>query len=114
MKTLEEKQKIKNSLIETRERRKNQSIKVIELKVNCHQTSKETFKKMNFVFTQAKWVVNEMIRLGETQNFFGYNYLEHKDVIHLDKDGNEIKTKLELPSILHRGIVNQKKTRYYK
>jgi len=32
MKTLEEKQKIKNSLIETRERRKNQSIKVIELK----------------------------------------------------------------------------------
>lgn len=45
MKTLEEKQKIKNSLIETRERRKNQSIKVIELKINCHQTSKETFKK---------------------------------------------------------------------
>ena len=34
MKTLEEKQKIKSSLIETRERRKNQSIKVIELKVN--------------------------------------------------------------------------------
>ena len=109
MKTLEERQKIKNSLIETRERRKSQTIKVIELKVNCHQTSKETFKKMDFVFTQAKWVVNEMIRLGETQNFFDYNYLEHKEVIHLDKDGNEIKTKLELPSILHRGIVNQKK-----
>ena len=109
MKTLEEKQKIKNSLIETRERRKSQSIKIIELKVNCHQTSKETFKKMDFVFTQAKWVVNEMIRLGETQNFFDYNYLEHKEVVHLDKDGNEIKTKLELPSILHRGIVNQKK-----
>src|SRR5574344_1787420 len=109
MKTLEEKQKIKNSLIETRERRKNQSIKVIELKVNCHQTSKETFQKMNFVFTQAKWIVNEMIRLGETQNFFDYNYLEHKEVVHLDKDGNEIKTKLEMPSILHRGIVNQKK-----
>ena len=109
MKTLEERQKIKNSLIETRERRKNQSIKVFELKVNCHQTSKETLKKMDFVFTQAKWIVNEMIRLGETQNFFDYNYLEHKEVIHLDKDGNEIKTKLELPSILHRGIVNQKK-----
>ena len=109
MKTLEEKQKIKNSLIETRERRKNQSIKVIELKINCHQTSKETFKKMDFVFTQAKWIVNEMIRLGETQNFFNYNYLEHKEVVHLNKDGNEIKTKLELPSILHRGIVNQKK-----
>lgn len=109
MKTLEEKQKIKNSLIETRERRKNQSIKIIELKVNCHQTSKETFKKMDFVFTQAKWIVNEMIRLGETQNFFDYNYTEHKEVIHLDKDGNEIKSKIELPSILHRGVINQKK-----
>ena len=109
MKTLEERQKIKNSLIETRERRKNQSIKIIELKVNCHQTSKETFKKMDFVFTQAKWIVNEMVRLGETQNFFDYNYLEHKEVVHLDKDGKEIKTKLELSSILHRGIVNQKK-----
>lgn len=64
---------------------------------------------MDFVFTQAKWIVNEMIRLGETQNFFDYSYLEHKEVVHLDKDGNEIKTKLELPSILHRGIVNQKK-----
>ena len=64
---------------------------------------------MDFVFTQAKWIVNEMIRLGETQNFFDYNYLEHKEVVHLDKDGNEIKTKIELPSILHRGIANQKK-----
>ena len=109
MKTLEERQKIRNSLIETRERRKNQSIKVIELKVNCHQISKETFKKMGFVFTQAKWIVNEMIRLGETRNFFDYNYLEHKEVTHLDKDGNEIKSKIELPSILHRGIINQKK-----
>ena len=106
MKTLEERQKIRNSLIETRERRKNQSIKVIELKVNCHQISKETFKKMDFVFTQAKWIVNEMIRLSETQNFFDYNYLEHKEVTHLDKDGNEIKSKIELPSILHRGIIN--------
>ena len=109
MKSLEERQKIKESLIATRERRKNQSIKVIELKVNCHQTSKETFKKMDFVFTQAKWIVNEMIRLGETQNFFEYNYLGHKEVVHLDKDGNEIKSKIDLSSILHRGIVNQKK-----
>lgn len=109
MKTLEEKQKIKDSLIATRERRKNQLIKIIELKVNCHQTSKETFAKMNFIFTQAKWIVNEMISLGEKQNFFDYNYLEHKEVIHLDKNGNQIKSKIDLPSILHRGIVNQKK-----
>ena len=45
----EERQKIKDSLNATRERRKAQTIKVIELKVNCHQTSKEIFAKM-FLF----------------------------------------------------------------
>lgn len=109
MKTLEEKHKIRDSLNATRERRKNQVIRVFELKVNCHQTSKETFKKMNYIFTQAKWIVNEMIHLGEIQDLFKYEYLDHKKVTHLDKDGNEIKTKIDLPSILHRGIVQQKK-----
>ena len=48
----EEKQKIKDSLNATRERRKAQAIKIIELKVNCHQTSKETFAKMDNCFNK--------------------------------------------------------------
>ena len=44
--SLEERQKIKDSLKATKERRKTQTIKVFELKVNCHHTSKETFKKL--------------------------------------------------------------------
>lgn len=52
--TEEERQKIRDSLKATRERRQSQSIKVIKLKVNCHQTSKETFAKMDNFFKQAK------------------------------------------------------------
>lgn len=57
--SLEERQKIKDSLRATKERRKVQTIKVFELKVNCHHTSKETFKKLNECFKQAS--VEELI-----------------------------------------------------
>ena len=40
----QERQQIKTSLEETRKRRKNQFIKVVELKVNCHHTSKIAYK----------------------------------------------------------------------
>ena len=48
----EERQKIKDSLKATKERRKIQTIKVFELKVNCNHTSKETFDKLNKCFKQ--------------------------------------------------------------
>src|SRR5574344_2987473 len=90
----EERQKIKDSLIATRERRRNHSIKVIELKVNCHHTSKETLAKMNACFKQAKWVVNDMLAISkeseENNSIFKYEYTDHKVSTRLDKEGNEI------------------------
>lgn len=56
-----ERQKIRDSLNATHERRKSQTIKVFELKVNCHHTSKETFARMNNCFKQAKWIENDML-----------------------------------------------------
>jgi putative transposase len=110
----EERQKIKSSLIATRERRQNQSIKIIELKVNCHQTSKETFAKMNNYFKQAKWVVNDMLATSkvndENHNIFKYEYHAHKSVERLDKNKNTIQETINLPSVLHRGIIQNVKT----
>ena len=63
-------EQIKQTLKETHERRKTQIIKVFELKVNCHHTSKETFKKLNDMFKQAKWVINDVI--GSKENVFKY------------------------------------------
>lgn len=78
--SLKERQKIKDSLKATKERRKVQTIKVFELKVNCHHTSKETFKKLNDCFKQAKWVYNDMLNFGnvEGNDIFKYEYLDHK------------------------------------
>ena len=54
--TEEEKNQIRNSLIETRLRRQNQVIKVFELKVNCHQTNKETYKKLKNYFGKINFL----------------------------------------------------------
>ena len=105
--SLEERQKIKNSLKATHERRKTQIMKVFELKVNCHHTSKETFKKMDDYFVQSKWVYNDMLRTSENgENIFKYEYNHHKEITRLDKDKNEIKETVTLPCVYHRGIVN--------
>lgn len=110
----EERQKIRNSLIETRERRKSQDIKVIELKVNCHQTSKEIFAKMNECFKQAKWAVNDMLATSkiadENHNIFKYEYLDHKLIHRIDKNKSSIEEKITLSSVMHRGIVKSMKT----
>ena len=54
-------EQIRQTLLETRERRKTQIVKVFELKVNCHHTSKEDFAKFNDCFKQAKWIINDVI-----------------------------------------------------
>ena len=110
--SLEERQKIKDSLKATKERRKTQTIKVFELKVNCHHTSKEVFKKLNGCFKQAKWVYNDMLNYGniEGNDIFKYEYLDHKTVTRLDKDGNKINEKINLHSIYHRSIIKQVRT----
>lgn len=94
--SLEERQKIKDSLKATKERRKVQTIKVFELKINCHHTSKETFKKLNNCFKQAKWVYNNMLNYGnvEGNNVFEYECLDHKIITRLDKDGNKIREEM--------------------
>ena len=108
----EEKQKIKDSLNATRERRKAQAIKIIELKVNCHQTSKEIFAKMDNCFKQAKWVENDMLAWSEKcdeNNIFKYEYLDHKTVSRFDKEKNIIEETINLPVYFHRAIVKQVK-----
>ena len=76
-------EQIKQTLKETHERRKTQTIKVFELKVNCHHTSKETFKKLNDMFKQAKWVINDVI--GNEEGAFKYDYKEHRKVTNFNK-----------------------------
>lgn len=117
--TYTEREQIRQSLVATRERRKNQILKVFELKVNCHQISKETYGKMKQCFIQAKWVYNDMLSLSgandsdavaETLDIFKYNYLDHKTVHRYNKNKKYVEEKITLPTFFHRGVIQQCKT----
>ena len=101
-------EQIKQTLKETHERRKTQIIKVFELKVNCHHTSKEIFEKLNDMFKQAKWVINDVI--GSKENVFKYDYKEHRKVINFDKDGNKVEREITLPTVIHQSLVKSIQT----
>ena len=100
-------EKIKQSHKETHLKRKTQYLKVFELKVNCHHTSKEDFKKLNDCFRQAKWVINDVIG---SNDIFNYNYKDHRIVVNKDKDGNQVERKITLQTGVHQELVNSVKT----
>ena len=109
----ETKRRIREAMAATRSRRLLQTCRVFELKVSRRHNPKEVFESMSQYFREAKWVVNDMVALarsGGADGFFGYKYLEHKSVVHYDRDGNAVTDALSLPSVMHRSLVNQKKT----
>ena len=104
--TDEVKQKISKARAATAEKRKQQTLKVFELKVNIHHISKEDLKKMSFMFTQGKWAYNDCLA---SDDIFKYNYSKHKIIHYPDKDGNLIEKTLDLLSVYHLGVINQLK-----
>ena len=97
-------EQIKQTLKETRERRKTQTIKVFELKVNCHHTSKEDYKKFNEMFKQAKWIINDCIA---SNDIFHYEYKEHRKVVNFDKDKNLVERNITIQTGVHQAIIKQ-------
>lgn len=97
-------ERIKQSRIETRLKRKTQILKIFELKVNCHHTSKEDFKKFNEIFKQAKWIQNDVIASNDV---FHYNYKDHRKVINFDKDKNRVERDITIQTGVHQCIIAQ-------
>lgn len=62
-------EKIKQSLGRTRLKRKTQSCKVLQLKVDESKLSAEKLKKLNDCFIQAKWIYNNLIAQDDEIKF---------------------------------------------
>ena len=95
-------EQIKQTLLETRERRRNQILKVYELKVDCHHLSKESLQKLNYMFTQTKWVQNDMIA---SDDIVHYEYKDHRIIKNFDKDHNLVERTLNLNTGIHQVVV---------
>jgi transposase len=88
-------------------RRKTQSLRVYELKVNCHHTSKETYAKFHQWFKEAKWIENDVIASDE---IFGYYYKDHRTVKRQLADKSWKEESLTINTGLHHRILQQLQT----
>lgn len=95
-------EQIRQTLLATREKRQNQLLKVYELKVNIHNTSKEDFALLNNLFIQTKWIQNDMIA---SDDIFNYNYKDHRVIKNFDKDKNLVERQLTINTGVHQTIV---------
>lgn len=97
-------EQIRQTLIETQKRRQNQILKVYEVKVDCHHTSKEDFKKLNHLFVETKWIQNDVIA---SNNIFKYDYKQHRKIVNFDRDKNEVERNITIQTGVHQAIVKQ-------
>ena len=95
--------RIRESLKATREKRKHQEKRVVLLKVNKSSLPKNDSSRLGRIFAEAKWVRNSIVALDEAHS---YKYSEHKAVIHYDKDKNPVTDDITMPSVYHRGVVD--------
>lgn len=95
-------EKIRQTLLATREKRKNQILKVYELKVNIHNTSKKDFDLFTSLFIQTKWIQNDVIA---SNDIFNYVYNNHREIKNYDKDKNLVTRKITISTGIHQNIV---------
>lgn len=95
-------EQIRQTLLATREKRQNQTLKVYELKVNVHNTSKEDFDLFNSLFIQTKWIQNDMIT---SNDIFNYDYKSHRIIRNFDKDKNLVERNLTINTGIHQTII---------
>ncbi len=70
----EKKNKIKDSLNKTKEKRKSQEIAIIKTKLDYDKLNKNTLKILNRIFLEAKWLYNYIINKEFNNDIFNIDY----------------------------------------
>lgn len=91
----EKKSKIKMSKQATALRRQHQVCKVFECKIVEKRLNAKQREELKMLFVEGKWFYNYVLTMKRNGIYLkDINTTHIKDVMHLDKDGNEIITQL--------------------
>lgn len=100
--TEEKKNKIKQTLKETREKRSLQLCKVYETKIDYSHLNKKEKEKLKMYFVEAKWLYNYIL---SKDNPFNYDY-KTNPIEKYNKDGQKEEVTLQnLPAKLRQDVV---------
>ena len=98
---LEKNNRIRQTLIETRQRRVNQRCLVYELKINISKLSKTEFNKLKGLFVECKWLYNYLLNL-ELKDWSNVK----RNIYSYDKDKNKIERTLTIPAKMIQDVMN--------
>lgn len=101
-------QRIKNTLLETFEKRKSQVCHVYECKVQMNRLNRLQKEQLKMIFVEAKWFYNHCLSWSkeEGNSIFKLDSSKIKEVKHFDKNKNEVISKLNyLGSSMKASIV---------
>jgi transposase len=99
-------EQIKESIRQTREKRKTQVCKVYTVKFDKSHLSKDKLNFLNMLFLEAKWLYNYQI---STNNIFNFNY-KIKEVEAKNKEGNKVIKELKyLSSQMRQALIERTK-----
>lgn len=98
---LEKNNRIRQTLIETRQRRVNQRCLVYELKINTSKLSKTEFNKLKGLFVECKWLYNYLLNL-ELKDWSNVK----RNIYSYDKDKNKIERTLTIPAKMIQDVMN--------
>ena len=70
----ERRNKIKNSLKITKEKRKTQDVIVIKLKIDKNKLNNKSIKTLNTMFLEAKWLYNYILDKEFNNDIFKFDY----------------------------------------
>ena len=99
--------RIKQTLMKTKEKRLSQRCVVYKIKVNESALTKTQKEQLQMLFVESKWFYNHELRLLKDGIFKDVDPLDINEVIHLDKDKNEITSKLQYLTSSYKQSINK-------
>ena len=99
--------RIKQTLMKTKEKRLSQRCVVYKIKVNEKALTKTQKEQLQMLFVESKWFYNYELRLLKDGIFKNVDPLDINEVIHLDKDKNEITSQLQYLTSSYKQSINK-------
>ena len=101
----EKKNKIKESIQNTRLKRTMQIVKVFECKIVEKRLNKKQKEELEMLFVEGKWFYNHLLNLHKEKELREINVCQVKEVNHFNKEHQKINSRLEYISAAQKQAI---------
>lgn len=101
----EKKNKIKESIQNTRLKRIMQIVKVFECKIVEKRLNKKQKEELEMLFVEGKWFYNHLLNLHKEKELREINACQVKEVNHFNKEHQKINSRLEYISAAQKQVI---------